>query len=122
MSPLDASIASRLKRDANGLFTAVVQERGTGQVLMVAWCNQATLRRSLEEGRTVFWSRSRQEEWRKGDTSGDRQFIRSAHYDCDGDTLLFVVEQEGKGACHTGEFSCFFRAFGEGESVATPDH
>jgi len=101
-----------VKYDADGLVPAVVQEERTGQVLMVAWCNEATLRRSLEEGRTVFWSRSRQEEWRKGDTSGDRQFIRSAHYDCDGDTLLFVVEQEGKGACHTGERSCFYRAFG----------
>ena len=101
-----------VRYDADGLVPAVVQEEGTGQVLMVAWCNEATLRRSLEEGRTVFWSRSRQEEWRKGDTSGDRQFIRSAHYDCDGDTLLFVVEQEGKGACHTGERSCFYRAFG----------
>ena len=56
--------------------------------------------------------RSRQELWRKGDTSGDRQFVREAHYDCDGDTLLFVVEQEGRGACHTGEFTCFYRSFG----------
>ncbi len=99
--------------DANGLVPAIVQEEGTGQVLMMAWMNETTLRRSLEEGRTVFWSRSRQEEWRKGDTSGDRQFIRSAYYDCDGDTLLFVVEQEGAGACHTGERTCFFRAFGD---------
>ncbi len=96
----------------DGLVAAIVQEEGTGQVLMMAWMNAATLRQSLEEGRTVFWSRSRQEVWRKGDTSGDRQFIRSASYDCDGDTLLFVVEQEGRGACHTGERSCFFRAFG----------
>ena len=73
---------------------------------------RAALRQSLEEGRTVFWSRSRQEVWRKGDTSGDRQFVRQAFYDCDGDTLRFVVEQEGKGACHTGERSCFYRAFG----------
>ena len=97
----------------HGLVAAIVQEEGTGQVLMMAWMNADTLRQSLEEGRTVFWSRTRQEVWRKGDTSGDRQFIRSAHYDCDGDTLLFVVEQEGKGACHTGEHSCFFRAFGD---------
>jgi phosphoribosyl-AMP cyclohydrolase len=98
--------------DANGLVPAIVQEEGTGQVLMMAWMNEETLRMSLAEGRTVFWSRSRQEVWRKGDTSGDRQFIRSAAYDCDGDTLLFVVEQEGRGACHTGERSCFFRSFG----------
>ena len=77
--------------NADGLVAAIVQEQGTGEVLMLAWMNEATLRQSLEEGRTVFWSRSRQEVWRKGDTSGDRQFIRSASYDCDGDTLLFVT-------------------------------
>ena len=98
--------------DEDGLVPAIVQEEGTGAVLMMAWMNADTLRMSLEAGRTVFWSRSRQEVWRKGDTSGDRQFVRQAFYDCDGDTLLFVVEQEGKGACHTGERTCFFRAFG----------
>ena len=96
----------------DGLVAAIVQEESTGKVLMMAWMNDATLRQSLDEGRTVFWSRSRQEVWRKGDTSGDRQFIRSASYDCDGDTLLFQVEQEGNGACHTGAYSCFFRDFG----------
>ena len=101
-----------VKYDDAGLVPAIVQEEGTGQVLMVGWMNAETLRMSLAEGRTVFWSRSRQEVWRKGDTSGDRQYIRSGAYDCDGDTLLFVVEQEGKGACHTGERSCFFRSFG----------
>jgi phosphoribosyl-AMP cyclohydrolase len=103
---------ARVRYDDQGLVPAIVQEQGTGEILMMAWVNETTLRRSLEEGRTVFWSRSRQEEWRKGDTSGDRQFIREAYYDCDGDTLLFVVEQEGKGACHTGNKSCFYRAFG----------
>ena len=98
-----------------GLVAAIVQDAVTNAVLMMAWMNAETLRMSLDQGRTVFWSRSRQEVWRKGDTSGDRQFIRSAHYDCDGDTLLFKVEQEGRGACHTGEFSCFFRAFGPDE-------
>ena len=98
--------------DDNGLVPAIVQEHGTGEILMMAWMNETTLQRTLEEGRTVFWSRSRQEEWRKGDTSGDRQFVREAYFDCDGDTLLFVVEQEGKGACHTGEKTCFYRAFG----------
>ncbi|MFP5256616.1 MAG: phosphoribosyl-AMP cyclohydrolase [Acidimicrobiia bacterium] len=101
-----------VKFDESGLVPAIVQEEGTGEVLMMAYMNAETLRMSLEEGRTVFWSRSRQEVWRKGDTSGDRQFVRQAYYDCDGDTLLFVVEQEGKGACHTGERSCFYRAFG----------
>jgi phosphoribosyl-AMP cyclohydrolase/phosphoribosyl-ATP pyrophosphohydrolase/phosphoribosyl-AMP cyclohydrolase len=98
--------------DDAGLVPAIVQEESTGAVLMMAWMNADTLRLTLEEGRTVFWSRSRQEVWRKGDTSGDRQLVRRALYDCDGDTLLFVVEQEGKGACHTGERSCFHRAFG----------
>jgi len=101
-----------VKYDKDGLVPAIVQEEGTGLVLMMAYMNAETLRMSLEEGRTVFWSRSRQEVWRKGDTSGDRQYIRQAYYDCDGDTLLFIVEQEGKGACHTGERTCFYRAFG----------
>jgi phosphoribosyl-AMP cyclohydrolase len=98
--------------NADGLAPAIVQEEGTGRVLMLAWMNAESLRQTLAEGRTVFWSRSRAELWRKGDTSGDRQWVREAYYDCDGDTLLFVVEQEGRGACHTGERSCFFRAFG----------
>ena len=101
--------------NAEGLVPAIVQEEGTGQVLMMAWMNADSLRQSLETGRTWFWSRSRQEYWCKGETSGDRQYIRSASYDCDGDTLLVVVEQEGRGACHTGEHSCFFRAFGQGD-------
>jgi len=113
-TPIDATDEqlALVKYDDAGLVPAIVQEDGTGDVLMMAWMNAETLRMSLEEGRTVFWSRSRQEVWRKGDTSGDRQFVRQAFYDCDGDTLLFVVEQDGKGACHTGARSCFFRAFG----------
>jgi phosphoribosyl-AMP cyclohydrolase len=98
--------------NADGLVAAIVQEAGTGRVLMMAWMNAESLRRTLETGRTWFWSRSRQEFWCKGETSGDRQFVREAYYDCDGDTLLFVVEQEGRGACHTGARSCFFRSFG----------
>src|SRR4030088_768551 len=98
--------------NADGLVPAIVQEHGTGQVLMMAWVNEESLERTLETGRTWFWSRSRQEFWCKGETSGDRQWVRAAYYDCDGDALLFVVEQEGKGACHTGERTCFFRAFG----------
>ena len=101
----------------DGLVPAIVQDVDTGAVLMMAWMNEETLRASLEQGRTVFWSRSRSEVWRKGDTSGDRQFIRSAHYDCDGDTLLFLVEQEGRGACHTGSYTCFYRSFGSDEQT-----
>jgi phosphoribosyl-AMP cyclohydrolase len=103
---------SDVKFNADGLVPAIVQEQGSGEVLMMAWMNAESLAMTLAQGRTVFWSRSRSELWRKGDTSGDRQFVRGAYYDCDGDTLLFVVEQEGKGACHTGAHSCFFRQFG----------
>jgi phosphoribosyl-AMP cyclohydrolase len=100
--------------DANGLVGAIVQEQATGDVLMFAWMNRESLRRTLETGRTWFWSRSRQEYWCKGESSGDRQYVRRASYDCDMDVLLFVVEQEGRGACHTGARSCFFRDFGSG--------
>jgi phosphoribosyl-AMP cyclohydrolase/phosphoribosyl-ATP pyrophosphohydrolase/phosphoribosyl-AMP cyclohydrolase len=103
---------AQVKFNEDGLVPAVVQEAATGQVLMMAWMNDESLRRTLDTGRTWFWSRSRQEFWCKGETSGDRQFVREAYYDCDGDTLLFVVDQEGRGACHTGERSCFYRAFG----------
>jgi phosphoribosyl-AMP cyclohydrolase len=99
--------------NSDGLVPAIIQEEGTGQVLMMAWMNSDSLQQTLETGRTWFWSRSRQEYWCKGETSGDRQYVREAYYDCDGDTLLFVVEQEGKGACHTGARSCFFRAFAD---------
>ena len=98
--------------DEHGLVPAIAQDRRTGKVLMMAWMNEATLRATLESGRMVYWSRSRQEVWPKGETSGDRQWVREAYYDCDGDTILLVVEQEGRGACHTGERTCFFRAFG----------
>ena len=109
---------------AIALFTlipssAFAQDAAGGQVLMLAWMNEDALRATFAEGRMVYWSRSRQELWRKGDTSGDRQFVREAYYDCDGDTLLFVVEQEGNGACHTGNYSCFFRAFGPEESTSS---
>ena len=113
-TPIDATDEqlALVKYDDAGLVPAIVQEEGTGDILMMAWMNAETLRMSLAEGRTVFWSRSRQEIWRKGDTSGDRQFVRHASYDCDGDKLLFVVVEEGKGACHTGEHSCFYRSLG----------
>lgn len=99
--------------NSDGLVPAIAQCSETGQILMMAWMNAESLKMTFAEGRMVYWSRSRQELWRKGDTSGDRQFVREAYYDCDGDTLLFVVEQEGRGACHTGERSCFYRSFGD---------
>jgi phosphoribosyl-AMP cyclohydrolase len=106
-----------VKYNSDGLVAAIAQDVHTRSVLMMAWMNADTLRMTLDEGRMVYWSRSRSEVWRKGDTSGDRQFVREAFYDCDGDTLLFLVEQEGKGACHTGAYSCFFRSFGPGDSA-----
>ena len=102
----------RVVFDEHGLVAAIAQDVETRDVLMMAWMNAESLRRTFDEGRMVYWSRSRQELWRKGDTSGDRQYVRRAYYDCDGDTLLFLVEQEGSGACHTGARSCFFRSFG----------
>jgi phosphoribosyl-AMP cyclohydrolase len=116
-----AAVAKQLAAvsyNADGLVPAVVQEHRTGEVLMMAWMNEQTLRETLESGRTVFWSRSRQQRWRKGDSSGERQWVRAAYYDCDGDTLLLIVEQEGAGACHTGNHSCFYRRFGGGEGAA----
>lgn len=103
---LEPELAARLKRDANGLVAAVIQQAGTGQVLMLGWMDDEALRRTLTEGRVTFWSRSRQEYWRKGDTSGHYQYVRSVSLDCDGDALLVQVDQVGA-ACHTGAFSCF---------------
>lgn len=113
VSIVEAELAL-VKYNADGLVPVVTQDANTKQVLMMAWMNAETLRMTLAEGRMVYYSRSRQEVWRKGDTSGDRQFVREGFYDCDVDTLLFLVEQEGNGACHTGAVSCFYRKFGEG--------
>jgi phosphoribosyl-AMP cyclohydrolase len=101
-----------VKYDEHGLVAAIAQDADNGDVLMLAWMNAESLRMTLAEGRMVYWSRSRHELWRKGDTSGDHQIVREAFYDCDADALLFKVEQLGDGACHTGARTCFFRAFG----------
>lgn len=116
-TPIDVRPAelARVSFNEAGLVPAIVQEHSTGQVLMMGWMDEEALRRTLESGRTWFWSRSRQEYWCKGETSGDRQWVRAGYYDCDGDVLLFLVEQEGRGACHTGNRSCFYRAFGSGD-------
>ena len=105
-SPLDPQLASRLKRDEAGLIAAVVQQYDTLEVLMVGWMNDEALHRTLTEGRVTFWSRSRQELWRKGDTSGHFQYVKSVELDCDGDVVLVKVDQVGA-ACHTGERTCF---------------
>ena len=106
VSSLDPAIAARLKHDAQGLVAAVVQQHDTGEVLMVGWMDDEALHRTLTTGRTTFWSRSRQEYWVKGDTSGHRQWVKEVRLDCDGDTLLLVVDQVGA-ACHTGDRTCF---------------
>ena len=105
-SSLDPAGAVRLKRDAAGLVCAVVQDHVTREVLMVGWMDDEALHRTLTTGRVTFWSRSRSEYWRKGDTSGHVQHVRSVHLDCDGDAVLVQVEQVGP-ACHTGTRSCF---------------
>ena len=98
---------------ADGLVPAVVQDASDGAVLMLGYMDLEALTRTLRTGRSWFWSRSRQEYWCKGETSGDRQWVRDVRYDCDGDTLLVVVDQDGRGACHTGARSCFYRSFGD---------
>jgi len=99
-------VVSRASFDANGLLPAIIQQHDTRDVLMLGYMDAEALRRTLTEGRVTFWSRSRQEYWRKGDTSGNRQYVKGAALDCDGDALLVQVEQLGP-ACHTGAHACF---------------
>lgn len=103
---------SRLRFDANGLIPAVIQNAETGQVLMMAYMNEESLRLTVEKGETVFWSRSRKELWHKGATSGNVQKVVAIRVDCDEDTLLIHVLPAGP-ACHTGEVSCFYRTIEE---------
>jgi phosphoribosyl-AMP cyclohydrolase len=112
-----ARALASLKFDAHGLIPAVVQEATTREVLMVAWMNRESLELTLKGGYTVFWSRSRQQLWKKGETSGCLQRVREVRADCDADTLLVLVDQTGP-ACHTGSQSCFFQPL----PAKTPDH
>ena len=116
---LDPAVAARLKRDADGLVAAVVQDHDSDRVLMVGWMDDEALRRTLTSGRVTFWSRSRSEYWRKGDTSGHVQYVRSVHLDCDGDALLVRVDQVGA-ACHTGSRTCFSTDLGAVPSARAP--
>ena len=100
------AILERSAFNADGLLPAVIQQHDTREVLMLGWMDREALRRTLTEGRVTFWSRSRQEYWRKGDTNGHAQYVHQAALDCDGDTLLVQVEQIGA-ACHTGDRTCF---------------
>lgn len=104
-----ASVEERIARvsfNADGLIPAIIQQHDTAEVLMLGWMDAEALRRTLTEGRVTFWSRSRQEYWRKGDTSGHVQYVKGARLDCDQDTLLITVDQIGA-ACHTGDRTCF---------------
>ncbi|GAA2520786.1 phosphoribosyl-AMP cyclohydrolase [Rarobacter incanus] len=120
MTELDPRIAQRLKRDPNGLVAAIIQQHDTGEVLMLGWMDDEALARTLTTGRVTFFSRSRQEYWRKGDTSGHAQFVQSAQIDCDGDALLIRVNQIGA-ACHTGERTCFITGGDLGAVPATAE-
>jgi phosphoribosyl-AMP cyclohydrolase len=106
VSALDPAVAARLKRNADGLVCAIAQQRGTGEVLMVAWMDDEALHRTLTTRRATYWSRSREEYWVKGDTSGNVQHVHEVRLDCDGDAVLVIVDQTGA-ACHTGERTCF---------------
>jgi len=108
-------------KSGDGLVAAVVQDATDGTVLTVAYMDAEALRRTVETGRSWFFSRSRQEYWQTGETSGDRQYVRAVRMDCDGDALVVLVDQHGKGACHTGERSCFFRTIGQGPGVPRPE-
>jgi phosphoribosyl-AMP cyclohydrolase len=108
-------------KGADGLVPAIVQDATDRTVLTVAYMDAEALRRTLESGRSWFYSRSRREYWQKGETSGDRQYVREVRMDCDGDALVVLVDQHGRGACHTGERSCFYRTIGQGPGVPRPD-
>ncbi|WOJ97278.1 phosphoribosyl-AMP cyclohydrolase [Congregibacter brevis] len=106
---------NELRWNEDGLVPAIAQDVSTGKVLMMAWMNEESLRCTFDEGCAVYWSRSRQALWRKGESSGNTQLIKSLRLDCDGDTLLLEVEQLGGIACHTGREHCFYRKFIDGE-------
>ena len=114
----DPGVPARLKRDEHGLVAAIIQQHDTREVLMLGWMDDEALRRTLTEGRVTFWSRSRQEYWRKGDTSGHHQYVKAVSIDCDGDALLVEVDQVGA-ACHTGARTCFLAGGDLGAAVGT---
>ncbi len=114
------SFIDSLKFNDAGLIPAIIQEEGTGRVLMMAWMNADSIRDTIETGKTHFWSRSRQKYWMKGESSGNTQQVQDVAYDCDGDTLLIQVEQVGA-ACHEGFKSCFFRSVKEDAGVVTEE-
>jgi phosphoribosyl-AMP cyclohydrolase len=107
-----------IRWNADGLVPAIAQDAETGEILMMAWMNRESLRLTAEEGQAVYWSRSRNKLWRKGETSGHQQQVKAIRLDCDEDVILLKVEQKGGIACHTGRRSCFYRALTDGEWVS----
>lgn len=105
--------------DENGLVPAIAQDADSGQVLMLAWMNREAFAATLDEGRAVYWSRSRRRLWRKGEESGNVQRLKGVRLDCDGDAILLAVEQVGGIACHTGRAHCFYREFSNGSWTVT---
>jgi phosphoribosyl-AMP cyclohydrolase len=117
LNPKDAELLDAVTWNEKGLVPVIAQEFGSGDVLMMAWMNQDALLETLRLGEAVYWTRSRQKLWHKGEESGHTQKIKEIRLDCDGDTILLVVEQKDGIACHTGQHSCFFREWDSAQSV-----
>ena len=119
MTDTDTNWLDCIKWDADGLIPAIAQDQGTGRVLMVAWMNREALQLTTQEGRAIYWSRSRAKLWRKGEESGHVQILHELRLDCDNDVIIMQVEQRGGIACHTGRQSCFYKVFTDGQWVDT---
>lgn len=118
-SNYDSSWLDAVRFDDRGLICAIAQDAASGRILMVAWMNREALAETAASGRAVYWSRSRQALWRKGEQSGNGQRVREIRLDCDGDAIVLAVEQGGGITCHTGRASCFFQRLDDGRWVAT---
>ncbi len=114
---MKTTFLDEIKWDGNGLVPTIAQDAASGKLLMMAWMSRESLRRTMQEKRAVYWSRSRQQLWRKGETSGNTQIVHNIRLDCDGDVLMLCVEQRGGVVCHTGRASCFYRELIDGEWV-----
>ena len=115
MNTTDTAYLDQIKWTSDGLVAAIAQDHQSGKILMMAWMNRESLEATVNEGIAVYWSRSRQKLWRKGESSGHTQSIKAIHLDCDADALVLSVEQHGGIACHTGRQSCFYREFQDGQ-------
>lgn len=120
MTNKNKAVPEGIKYNADGLVPAIAQQFDSGEVLMMAWLNEAAIEETLQTGRVCYWSRSRQSMWRKGESSGQVQMLKDFRWDCDGDTLLLLVDQKGV-ACHTGRRNCFFNAWRDGAEAIIAD-